>query len=108
VDLNNAEEYFIQYHNCIAPNGYNINEGGRNHTQSESSRKKLSDGMKGPKNHRYGKKNSPETRQKISEALRGKKRPQEVKDKISANHNPKSNLNLTFNDQYKRKAAGAA
>ena len=30
-DLNNAEEYFIDFYNCIVPNGYNFAPGGRGH-----------------------------------------------------------------------------
>lgn len=103
-ELNDAEEYFITWYNCVTPNGYNINFGGRNHTQSEQVKKKLSIGMTGNKNHQFGKKQSAETKLKRSLALKGKSRPQWVKDKISAGHNPKSDKNLT----YRRKQVPAA
>jgi len=62
-DLNEKEEYFIKYYGSIVPNGYNIKFGGNN-----------------MRHH-------PETKRKIGEAnkisLKGKRLPQEVKDKIS-------------------------
>ncbi len=37
-DLNSAEEYFIEFHNCLAPNGYNLIKGGKNRRPSEITR----------------------------------------------------------------------
>lgn len=95
-DLNAAEMYFIEFHNCIAPNGYNITAGGEAATHSEESKLKLSEAKLGDKNPMWGKKQSEETKAKRSAALKGRKRPQWVKDKIRASHNPKSDLNLTY------------
>lgn len=41
-DLNNAEEYFIDYYNCLAPNGYNLTTGGEHTSLSKTSRHKSS------------------------------------------------------------------
>jgi|ERR1700677_1399618 len=41
-DLNNAEEYFIAWYNCLAPNGYNLTSGGKQERLSEVSRQKSS------------------------------------------------------------------
>lgn len=89
-DLNNAEEYYIDFYNTLSPNGYNLKAGGNNKTYSPESRVKMSAwqlGRKhspeqnekqrlaslGEKNPFYGKKHSDETKQKISLAKKGKK-----------------------------------
>ena len=41
-DLNNAEEYFIDWFNCLVPNGYNIRLGGNYSTFSLETRQKMS------------------------------------------------------------------
>lgn len=64
TDLNNAEEYYIDFHNCLAPNGYNLTTGGGNRTVSDETRKKLSESHK-------GKKHSPETKLKRSLIFKG-------------------------------------
>lgn len=94
--LSTKEIYYIKHFNSLAPNGYNLTEGGENASHTEESRKKLSEAHKGAKNPMYGKSLSAEHKAKISASLMGKKRPQEVKEKIKANHNPKSNQNLTY------------
>lgn len=58
-DLNNAEEYYINFYNCLSPNGYNLQTGGFSHCHTE------------------------ETKRKISKTLSGRPRPEEVKRKIS-------------------------
>lgn len=40
-DTNVAEEYFIQFHNCLAPDGYNLNSGGFSRRPSEQIRQKM-------------------------------------------------------------------
>lgn len=47
-DLDNAEEYFISYYNCLAPNGYNLMTGGSHKVSalSEESRRLLSESQK--------------------------------------------------------------
>lgn len=49
---------------------------------SEESRKRMSESKKGEKNHKFGKKNSKETREKISRALEGKTHSEEHREKI--------------------------
>lgn len=72
-DLNNAEEYYIDWFNCLVPNGYNLKSGGNNKTYSEESKKRMSESQSGEKNSRYGKIVSEETRKKMSEAKKGEK-----------------------------------
>lgn len=47
--LNDAESYYIDFYNTLAPNGYNLQTGGNSHTVSDITRKKLSDSHKGLK-----------------------------------------------------------
>jgi group I intron endonuclease len=67
-DLNNAEAYFIEWHNCLSPNGYNLNTGGsRGSEYSEETKKRMS--------HPSNKKGIPmseESRQKMSTTRKGK------------------------------------
>lgn len=95
-ELSPKEIQLIAELNTVAPNGYNLTEGGEHAFHTEASKKKLSDSKLGDKNPMFGKKHSLEHKAKISEALTGKKRPPEVIAKIKTNHNPKSNDNLTY------------
>lgn len=73
-DLNNAEHYYIEWFNCLIPNGYNIRAGGNNGgALHESTRKKIGDANRGEKNFFYGKPGP----------MRGKKHTQEAKTAIS-------------------------
>jgi group I intron endonuclease len=66
-DLNNAEEYYIQWYNTLAPNGYNISLGGANSGKmNEETKQKISIATK-------GKKKSPEMRAKLSASKMGAK-----------------------------------
>lgn len=40
-DLNYCEQFFINYFNCLVPNGYNLDSGGKQHTKSEITKAKL-------------------------------------------------------------------
>ena len=84
IDLNNAEAYFVDYHNCIAPNGYNLHSGGNSHKVSEETRKRMSESKKGNKSYWFGKLHSTESKSKISVANTGRKMSEETKNKMSA------------------------
>lgn len=58
-DLNNTEKYYIDWHNCLAPNGYNLTTGGDSTKWSEETIKKRAASNR-------GKKRSEETRKKLS------------------------------------------
>lgn len=83
--LDLAEIWWIQTIGCLAPNGYNVHEGGRCRIQPDHVRVKISEANKGKKHtwstkgiarpHCRGKIMSPEARAKVSAALRGRKRP---------------------------------
>jgi len=74
-DLNSAEEYFIELYQTLAPNGYNIRPGGNYSSQSEETKKKMSEAASGDKNFWFGKSLSKEHKLKISQALKGRKNP---------------------------------
>ena len=114
-DASNLEALFIDLNNTLAPNGYNIREGGYNGnplagltdeqkasrnekirnarigtTLSPESRKKVSDAKKGDKNPMFGKPLSDEHRKAISEANKGRiKHSAETRRKISKAHTGK-------------------
>jgi hypothetical protein len=46
-ELNQKEIYWIKYYKSISPNGYNLEIGGKNATNSEETRKKISQALKG-------------------------------------------------------------
>lgn len=43
VDLNNAEEYYIDWYNSLVPNGYNLDSGGKSKKPSKETKQKQSD-----------------------------------------------------------------
>lgn len=45
-ESNEAEEFYISYWNTIAPNGYNLKYGGKNHKLSEETKIKISNTLK--------------------------------------------------------------
>ena len=51
--LNDAEEYFIDFYNCLSPHGYNLHSGGLNHKPSEESRKRQAEAQLGKKKGKY-------------------------------------------------------
>ena len=75
--LNEREKFWIAKYNSIAPNGYNLTEGGKNGTHSAEVRALLSA-------LNTGKKLSAETCKKISEAKTGTRLSKETRDKMSA------------------------
>ncbi len=104
LDLKESE--YINQFNSLSPNGYNLTTGGeggyvrseetrrllseanrgKGRPHTEESKRLMSERCRGPKNHRFGKPQSDETKLKRSIALSGRPRSQETKDKISAGH----------------------
>lgn len=86
--LNNLEEYYIEWFNSIAPNGYNLDSGGNNRRMHEESKRKIGLANKG-KTPNKGKKHTDEAKIKISNSKLGKKlKPftEEHKKKIGDAH----------------------
>ena len=90
--LNERERFWIAFFNCMAPNGYNLTDGGKQGAlPSAESRKKMSDAKTGVKRSpetvarmsesQKGKTLSPEHRAKLSEANRGRKLSPETRKK---------------------------
>ena len=82
------EIYWVKTLRTLAPNGYNLEEGGRGGIPSLETRKKMGNAAKkrtGLGNPFYGKTHSEEVRRKISLSRMGKGRPhsEESKRKIS-------------------------
>lgn len=74
--LNLYEQEYIQKFNTLAPNGYNLKQGGNGHGVSEETRRKLSEAGRG----RF---HTQEAKEKISIALKGKLFSEEHKKHLS-------------------------
>ena len=73
--LAKLEILHIRFFNSKTPNGYNFTDGGEGMSGWEptsETRRRSSEARIGEKNHFYGKRHSPETRQKISDSMKGK------------------------------------
>ena len=102
--LNELEQYFIKFYDCMAPKGYNLTSGGDSaytrsehsrdrqrqamlgHTVSDETKAKISATLMGREGVRRGAVLSEETRQKISAAQVGKKAGEETKARMRASH----------------------
>ncbi len=95
-ELNEKEKAWIQKEKSIAPNGYNVDEGGYYIEYSEESRRRMSEhhaDVKGKNNPMYGAKHSIESCRLISEKLSGK-----YTGKNSFNH--RAVINLDTNEMF--------
>ena len=90
--LDILEREAIETFNTIAPHGYNLTEGGEGGSLSDETRQKMSEAKKGKKPNNYGKTHSDETRRKISEANRGEKN---------------GNYGRSFSEEHRRKMSEA-
>lgn len=85
--LDEREIYWIEFYDSMNPEcGYNIREGGHNiygYKLPEETRRKQSESHKGKPAWNKGRKHTPETLKKLSEAKKGKKLSEEAKKKIS-------------------------
>ena len=75
-ELDEWEQYYIEFYNTLSPNGYNLQEGGRGGVPSEDARRKMSKAHKGlcagEKHPMFGKHHSEESKKKMSNAKKGK------------------------------------
>jgi len=81
-DLNNAEEYYVDFYNSLAPNGYNLRAGGGSKgkhsvetiermSNSRMGNKNPMFGRTGTKHHNFGKKHSAVSLAKMSISHKG-------------------------------------
>lgn len=78
-ELNEAEAYWVRFHDCMSPRGYNLREGGGSKGRmSMESRKKISEAGKGRKCPK-----SPEHIARHAKAVTGKKHTDAAKEKVS-------------------------
>jgi len=82
IDL--REKFWIKVYDCIAPNGYNLTDGGNGRrVVSDETRKKLSESHLGKPAYWKGKKFSEEHKANLSKSHKGKKMLDEQRAKIS-------------------------
>ena len=97
--LNEKERYWIKFHDCKAPNGYNLTDGGDGFSPgtnlSQETKNKI-------RNSHLGKPRSEETKKKISIAHKGKKLSQEHRDNAS-----KSLKGRIFSEEHRNKISKA-
>lgn len=83
-DLNFDEELLVREMGTLAPNGYNLREGGGNHGKlSDETKRKMSEARQGEKHHMYGKTHTDDSKRKMSEIKLGKIPSEETKRKRS-------------------------
>ncbi len=106
-ELDEWEQYYIKFYNTLYPNGYNLEKGGRGGVPSEETKNKMSEAAKG-KHH------SEETRKKLSESHKGKttwnkgmKMSDEHRKKLSEAHMGKipANKGVKMTDEQRKKCS---
>ena len=85
--LDNIEIEYIKKYNSLVPNGYNLRNGGNNGKHNEETKNKISDSLKGRTDIIYSKPqldkpHNEETKNKISNALKGNKLKKETIEKM--------------------------
>lgn len=85
-ELNEKEVHWISFFNSIAPNGYNLQDGGKNCRCAESTKQKLSELNSGENHPNYGKHRSEETKRKVSAARKGMTFTTEHRQHLSESH----------------------
>lgn len=82
-DLNKHEELMIEVLGTLAPEGYNLKEGGGSYGKlSDETKQKISESKIGEKNPMWGEKHNEESRQRMSEANIGRVVSEETRQKI--------------------------
>lgn len=85
-ELDYWEKYYIKELNTKVPNGYNLTDGGdgcKGYHHTDEYKKKMSEAVKGEKNHMYGKHHGEETKKKMSKVHKGIKHTEEARKKMS-------------------------
>ncbi|RWZ87266.1 MAG: hypothetical protein EO766_12130 [Hydrotalea sp. AMD] len=105
-EANIQEVELISKFNTLAPNGYNLNTGGKNAVPSKETREKMSKAKKGKIPHNKGKPMSEEQKQHLSKLNKGKSRPNHIKQKMIGKPNLHTSkcwiiTNILTQEQYK-------
>jgi len=85
-ELNEKEVYWISFFDSLAPNGYNLQSGGKNCRCAESTKQKLSKLNSGESNPNWGIPRNEETRRKVSESRKGISFTAEHRQHLSDSH----------------------
>ncbi len=101
--LDNIEIEYIKKYNSLVPNGYNLRNGGNNGKHNEETKNKISESLKGRKDiihpkPQLGKQHSEETKKKISEKLKGRKISKEIVTKIIISSRKNKVIQLDINN----------
>lgn len=101
-DLNFDEELLVREMRTLAPNGYNLREGGGSRGKhSEESKQKNREAHLGENNHMWGNHHSEETKQKIGDGTRGKTLSKETKQKMRKPKSEEHKQNMTGENNHK-------
>ena len=68
--MDEREDYYIKFYNCLHPNGYNLLSNRHHPEFCELTRERISTSCLGNKNGFYGRKHSEETRKRMSESAK--------------------------------------
>ncbi len=88
------EKMRISYWRSLGVELVNHTDGGEGQTglkHTEASRRKMSEGRRGERNHNYGKTHSTDTREKIAAKARGRTVSEDAKKKLSARFSGENN-----------------
>ena len=105
TELDEWEQYYIEFYNTLYPNGYNLTEGGEGCVACEETRRKLSKTKKGKPSPNKGVPMSEETKKKMSESQKGKHHSEETKKKMSISRKGRTSPNKgkTMSEETKKK-----
>ena len=110
-ELNEQELFWAQKLNSFVPNGYNLRAGVAKGSWSESTKRQISESMKGEKNHFFGKHHSQDVKDKTAKRNRERIVSPETKAKMSLNNKGENNPNFgkrwTRTEEQKRKLSTA-
>lgn len=70
--MDEREDYYIKFYNCLNPNGYNLLSNRHHPEFCELTKERISTSCLGNKNGFYGRKHSEETRKRMSESAKNR------------------------------------
>ena len=85
-ELNEKEIYWISHYNSVVPNGYNLQEGGKNSRCAESTKQKLSELNRGENHPLWGTHRSQSVKDAVSNARKGMKFTEKHKQHLREAH----------------------